>query len=79
MANTPLVNGIITITATDINGNRIAKTFNSLAYLNFDYGKGMLNVVDFKQGSFFFSLTAITSLTYTIVANPGGSHTIVTS
>lgn len=78
MANTPLLNGVVKITHEDINGNDTLVTFNSVTALNFDYAKGMLQVVD-ATGSFYFSLTDPTSVTYTIVVNPNGSHTVVIS
>lgn len=78
MANTPLVNARVNITAKDVNGNNIAKQFNSVLALNFDYIKGMVNVVD-ATGSFYFSLTAITTLTYTITTGLNGTHSVVTS
>ena len=61
----PAITTAVTITAVDINGNSIAKQFNAVSALNFDYFKGMVNVVD-VTGSFYFSLTVITSLTYTV-------------
>jgi len=78
MANVPLLNATVKITAKDINGNNIAKQFNSVNYLNFDYEKATVNVVD-TTGSFYFAINPISSFTYTIVANPGGSHAIVIS
>lgn len=78
MANTPLINATVKITAKDINGNNVAKIFSAVRGLNFDYNDATVNVID-ATGSFYFSLSALTSLTYTITANPGGQHAIVAS
>lgn len=78
MPNQPLINATVKITAKDINGNNIAKTFSRVYNINFDYNDGTINIVD-ATGSFYFPLTPLTTFTYTIVANPGGSHSIVTS
>jgi len=77
MPLTPAISARVTITARDINNNNVAKTFNSVGSINFDYVKGMINIVDLVQGSLYFSLTAITTLTYTAVA--GGATTVVMS
>lgn len=79
MAADPLIRGIVTVTAKDINGGNIAKVFNNVSSLNYDYVKGMGRVVDLVQGEYYFPLTPLTSVTYTIVANPAGSHTVVMS
>ena len=79
MANDPLIRGVVTVTAKDINGNNVAKQFNNVSSLNYDYYKGMGRVVDFALGEYFFPLTPLTTVTYTIVANPAGSHTVVMS
>jgi hypothetical protein len=78
MPANPLLNCTVKITAKDINGNNIAKQFNNVYGMNFDYQKGMLAILD-VTGEFYFPLTPLSSFTYTIVANPGGQHTIVTS
>jgi len=78
MANTPLITATVKITAKDINGNNVAKQFNNVYYLNFDYNDGTVNIVD-ATGSFYFNLKLITSFTYTIVAGVGGVTTIVMS
>jgi len=79
MANTPLILATVNITAKDINGNNVAKQFNQVNYLNFDYVKGMVNIVD-VTGSFYFTLTSESTLTYTITKTaPGINHAIVTS
>lgn len=74
----PAINAKVTITAADVNGNSIAKTFNSVSALNFDYNKGMVNIVD-VTGSFYFTLLTITTLTYTAIAGLGGATTVVMS
>jgi hypothetical protein len=78
MANSPLLKATVKVTAKDINGNNVAKQFNDVKYVNFDYTDGSVNIVD-VTGSFYFPLTPMTTLTYTIVANPGGSHAVVMS
>ena len=78
MANTPLVNATVKVTAKDINGNNIAKQFNQVKSIIFDYNDATVNIID-VTGSFYFPLTPMTTLTYTIVANPGGQHTVVMS
>lgn len=78
MPNTPLINATVRVTARDINNNNVAKQFNAVSAINFDYAKGMVNIVDAK-GSFYFPLTPMTTLTYTIVANPNGSHAVIMS
>jgi len=76
MANVPLVNANVKITSKDINGNSIQKTFNNVSTMVFDYQLGRLNIVD-TTGSFYFSLTAVLTLTYTVVSGYGGSTSIV--
>jgi hypothetical protein len=78
MANQPIIVATVKITATDINGNSVAKQFNAVTAMNFDYSKGMLNVID-ATGQFYFSLGAISTLTYTIVTGNLGSHKVVMS
>jgi len=78
MANVPAVLATVNITAKDINGNNIAKQFSSVYGLNFDYSKGTIEVIDIT-GTFYFSLTKLTTLTYTITTGLGGQHTVVTS
>jgi hypothetical protein len=78
MANVPLINATVKITAKDINGNNVPKQFNSVSQFGVDYNEGMVKVVD-TTGTFYFSAQALSSLTYTITPNPGGSHVIVTS
>ncbi len=78
MANTPLINATVKITVKDINGNSVAKQFNFVTQMHFDFSDGTINIVD-VTGSFYFTLLTITSFTYTIVAGFGGSTTVVMS
>lgn len=79
MANTPIVNATVRVTAKDINGNNVAKQFNAVSALNLDYVKGQLNVVD-VTGSFYFPLgSPLTTVTYTITTGLAGQHTVVMS
>ena len=78
MANKPLLNCTVKITAKDINGNNVAKQFNAVNYMNIDYTDATINIVD-ATGSFYFPITPLTSLTYTIVTGIGGSTTVVMS
>lgn len=71
MSQSAAITGVVTITV-----NSVAKQFNNVILLSFDYFKGMVNVVDATQGSFFFSIAAITTVTYTI---NGTTSTIVLS
>lgn len=73
MANAPVLLGTVRITV-----NSVAKEFNNVTELKFDYNTGKVNIVD-MTGSFYFSILAITSLTYTIVSGLNGSHNIVAS
>ncbi len=80
MPTTPAINATVKITAKDINNNNIAKQFNNVGTLSFDFSKGVVNIVDGSQmGSQYFPLLAITTLTYTVVAGVGGSTTVVMS
>ena len=78
MANTPLITATVKITCKDINNNSVAKQFNQVTGMNFDYSDGTINIID-VTGSFYFTIRTIATLTYTIVANPGGSHVVVMS
>jgi len=78
MANIPKINATARVTARDINNNNVAKQFNQVKFINFDYNDGTVNVVD-ATGSFYFPLTPATTLTYTIVAGVAGSHVVVMS
>lgn len=74
MANQPVITATVKITATDINGNRTTKQFNSVYGVSFDYNKGMVNIVD-ATGSFYFSLSVVTSFVNVIAGVPN-FHTI---
>ena len=74
MANQPAIIATVKITATDVNGNRTAKQFNSVYEVKFDYNKGMINIVD-ATGSFYFSLGAVVTFTNIITGIPN-FHTI---
>ena len=76
MPTTPAINAIVSITVKDINGNSVAKKFNNVSRLTFDYSKGMVKIVD-VTGQFYFTLTTITTLTYTVVSGIGGVTTVV--
>jgi hypothetical protein len=80
MANTGIITTTVKITNKDINGNNIAKQFNQVQTLHFDYNDAtpMINIID-ATGSFYFPITSLTTVTYTITANPGGSHVVVMS
>ena len=79
MANIPLVVATVSVTAKDINNNNVLKKFNDVRALNFNYDKGMFNVVD-ATGSFYFPLASpLATVTYTIVVGVNGQHTVVMS
>ncbi len=78
MANAPLITATVKITVKDINGNSVAKQFNSVIGMTFDYNDGTVNIVD-ATGSFYFTIKTITSFTYAIAAGIGGSHVVVMS
>ena len=75
MANQPAISGTVKITVKDLNGNNVLKTFVNVLALNFDYNKGMVNVVD-ATGSFYFQLAVPTTATYTITAPSGGANAV---
>ena len=77
MPLTPAINATVKITTADINGNRTPKQFSFVQTLSFDFFKGQVMINDAVQGQFYFSLSLITSLTYTIVTGTGGSTTVV--
>lgn len=78
MPSTPAINATVKITSVDINGNSVAKQFNSVSALSFDYAKGMVKITD-VTGEFYFSLTVVTTLTYTVVSGVAGTTTVVIS
>ena len=63
----PAINATVSIAAKSINGDTVTSVFNKVLNMNIDYSKGMINIVDADQGSFFFSMLFPTALTYTIV------------
>lgn len=70
MSESAAITASVTITV-----NSVAKVYSAVKALNFDYFKGKVNIVD-ATGSFYFSIAAITTLTYTIA---GTSITVVAS
>lgn len=78
MANVPLIQARVNITARDMNGNNVAKQFNSVMGMNFDYNDGTINIID-ATGSFYFNLKLVTTLTYTITTGVTGLHNVVMS
>ena len=78
MPNMPLIKSTVNVTAKDVKGGNVAKQFNNVTGIHFDYNTGMVNIVD-ATGSFYFPITPLTSLTYTIVTGIGGSTTVVMS
>lgn len=79
MPLTPALNARVTITVRDINNNNVAKVFNMVNSISFDYVKGMVKIIDAQQGQFDFTLMTITTLTYTVVAGVNGQTSIVMS
>jgi hypothetical protein len=78
MAYVPVINAIATVTARDLLNNNIAKQFNAVHSISFDFDKGMVNVVD-ATGSFFFPISPMTSIVDTIVTGISGQHSFVMS
>ena len=78
MANKPAILATVTVTAKDIKGGNVAKQFNQVSGIVFDYTDGSINIID-ATGSFYFPLGPMTTLTYTIVNGIGGQHTVVMS
>jgi hypothetical protein len=79
MPNQPLISATVRIMTDDINGNNTTKQFNTVYGLNFDYNKGMVNIID-ATGSFYFSLFDVITLTYTVAGGvDGGAVTVVMS
>lgn len=66
MPATPAIQTIVTITAKGLNGAAVAMTFSQVLQLHFDYFKGMISLIDGSQGEFYFGLTTLTTVTYTI-------------
>ena len=67
MAYAPKVQCAVNVTTKDINGNSIAKQYNNVFAITFDYAKGMVTIQDDVQGYFTFSLFALANLIYTSV------------
>jgi len=78
MPTTPAINATVKVTVKDINGGNIAKQYNAVSHLHFDYAKGMVNIID-VTGQFYFTLATITTLTYTVVTGVAGVTTVVMS
>lgn len=72
----PMFTTQVTITTKSINNDSVACVFNTVIGLHFDYLKGMINVVDSEQGSFFFPMQLVTTVTYTVT---GGTIVIAIS
>ena len=66
MPTTPAITATVKITVKDINNNSVAKQFNNVSELRFDYAKGMVRITD-TTGEFYFTLLTITTLTYTVL------------
>lgn len=69
MAIPQRVSCIVQITAKDINGNNIAKTYNNVVQMNIDFANGKFQIVDEVQGAFNFPFVQIATLTDTIQSN----------
>lgn len=78
MPKNPALSATVKITCKDINNNSVAKMFNAVGSLSFDYDKGTVNIVD-DSGSFYFPLIPSTTLTYTITGGLAGQHAVVIS
>lgn len=70
----PAIDTRVSITSIGLSGDSVAKAFNTVLAMNFDYAKGMVNIVDSRQGSFYFPLIPVTTITITIA----GTTTVVT-
>ena len=66
MPSVPAIAATVKITVKDINGNSVAKQFNDVSRLTFDYNTGKVRIID-VTGSVDFTLTTITTLTYTVL------------
>ena len=71
MSSSAAITGKLTITT-----NSVAKVYNSVTQLNFDFFHGTVGGVDGDLGPFNFGLTAATTVTYIIA---GTVSTIVIS
>lgn len=63
MANT--YPAVVTITAADIKGNTVAKTFSAVKAINYDFFENTINIID-ATGSFYFGYSSITTVTQVI-------------
>jgi len=75
MSSPPAINATVKITVKDINGNSVAKQFNNVTDLQFNFFKGTVKIYDLT-GEFIFTLVTITTLTYTVL---GSVTTVVMS
>lgn len=75
MSQDARLNCAVTITSIGLSGDSVAKTFNDVKEMKFNYFEGTLNIVD-VTGSFYFPLVPVTTVTYTIA---GTLYTIVVS
>jgi len=66
MSQSAVITCRVTITSKSLAGDSIAKVFNNVRALNFDYFDGTVNIVD-ETGSFTFGISLATTVTYTIV------------
>lgn len=73
MANNPPA--IVTITAPDMAGNSVAKTFSSVESIKYDFVERTINIVD-DSGSFYFGYNTIATVTH-VISN--GTTTITIS
>lgn len=73
MANQPAFLAKVTITT-----GGVAKVFNAVTQLNFDYSTGKIFILD-VTGAFYFGLSTITAITYTITTGLSGVQTVVIS
>ena len=76
MANMPVIQATCKVTCKDINNNSVAKQFNSVTDIDFDFATGRLNVVD-ATGSFYFPLKSVTTTTFTITNGIAGVTQVV--
>jgi hypothetical protein len=78
VANQPAILANVKITADDVNGNNVAKQFNAVGSVTFDFNKGQVNIVD-QTGSFYFSAGDLGTVTYTVSAGDFSPVSIVMS
>lgn len=73
MSTPTSINATVTITI-----NSVAKQFNAVSSIFFDYNKGVVCITD-VTGQFYFSIKDIATQTTTIVTGAAGSTTVVMS